>query len=207
MRAKELAMGLAPGVGGRQPALLLGLAACQWERAAQDSRLAKILRKPWPWHGSHTHNILGSHGSGVIRLLFLCNSKCVRGITAQGIKKRLNIFILKLKEPMQPHTHTHARQLIGGSGTETAVIWDKSQDCLSVLQFRASAYAGAGLEVAVSLRSSPLPEPKLGLGSPQLSQSFALSAVLARCMGKRSGFDQTLAAFKTWEDIAKGAHF
>lgn len=47
-----------------------------------------------------THNIPGSRSSGVIQLLFLCNSKCVRGITARGIKKRLNIFILKLKEPM-----------------------------------------------------------------------------------------------------------
>lgn len=48
----------------------------------------------------HTHNIPSSRSSGVIQLLFLCNSKCVRGITARGIKKRLNIFILKLKEPM-----------------------------------------------------------------------------------------------------------
>lgn len=48
----------------------------------------------------HTHNIPGSRGSGVSRLLFLCNSKRVRGITAWGIKKRLNIFMLELKEPM-----------------------------------------------------------------------------------------------------------
>lgn len=48
----------------------------------------------------HTHNIPGSRGSGVIRLLFLRNSKCVRGIIARAIKKRLNIFMLKLKEPV-----------------------------------------------------------------------------------------------------------
>lgn len=48
----------------------------------------------------HTHNIPSSRSLRVIRLLFLCNSKCVRGITARGIKKRLNIFMLQLKEPM-----------------------------------------------------------------------------------------------------------
>lgn len=59
--------------------------------------------------------------------------------------------------------HTHAQQLIASSGTATAAIWDKSHDCLSVLQFRASADAGLCLEVAVSLRSS-LPEPPAQVG-------------------------------------------
>lgn len=46
---------------------------------------------------AHTHS---SRCAGVIRLLFLCHPKRVRGITAAGIKKGLNIFIPKLKEPM-----------------------------------------------------------------------------------------------------------
>lgn len=37
---------------------------------------------------SHTH-------TAITRLLFLCSPKCVRGITAAGIKKGLNVFVLK----------------------------------------------------------------------------------------------------------------
>ena len=54
MRVKELPVGLSRGVGGRQPALLPGFAARRRERAPQDARLSKILRKPWPRHRSHT---------------------------------------------------------------------------------------------------------------------------------------------------------
>lgn len=39
---------------------------------------------------SHTH----TH-TAITRLLFLCSPKCVRGITAAGIKKGLNVFVLK----------------------------------------------------------------------------------------------------------------
>lgn len=47
---------------------------------------------------AHTHS--SRRRAGVIRLLFLCHPKRVRGITAAGIKKGLNIFIPKLKEPL-----------------------------------------------------------------------------------------------------------
>lgn len=72
-----------------------------WEPWAQGGakNAAPGARRCWGAGRDHAHTH-SSRCAGVIRLLFLCHPKRVRGITAAGIKKGLNIFIPKLKEPM-----------------------------------------------------------------------------------------------------------
>lgn len=132
------------------------------------SAVPKILRNAWPRQGSHTrtrtHTI--SPAREFLGCYFHAAGNACGGIKARRTKGKAWTYLYQsFRSGGTAHT-AHTQQLIAGSGTATAAIWDKSQDCLPVLQFRASADAGLCLEVAVSLRSSLFPSPRQRLGSP-----------------------------------------
>lgn len=81
------------------PLALTHLCLEPWARGGAKNA-APGARRCWGAGRDHAHTHSSRRRAGVIRLLFLCHPKRVRGITAAGIKKGLNIFIPKLKEPM-----------------------------------------------------------------------------------------------------------